>query len=87
MPIATPQKNLINVVFLNFKPISANDFLSNFTNRNVVKSAAIVPIMPWDILSNLSGIDDFVNEKIIKSPVNTIQNRVALKIIFVRELI
>ena len=46
IPTKTPEKNFFKVVFSNTNPMSTNVFLSNFTNKNVVRSAAIVPIVP-----------------------------------------
>ena len=63
--------------------MSANVFLSNFKNNNVVKTAAIVPKIPWVNLSNLSGNKDLKKEKEIKSPVNVAQNKIAFTKCFV----
>lgn len=82
-PIKKPEKNFFKVVFSKFKPMSENDFLSHFKNSNVVKSAAIVPIIPWTSLSNLPGKADLKNEKAIKSPVNTVQKSIAFSTYFI----
>jgi len=85
-PTTIPVKNFFKVAFSNFKPMSAKVFLSIFKNKKVIRSAALIPIIPYPSLSNLAGMKGLTNEKNTKSPVNNRQNRIDFKMYFIFKL-
>jgi hypothetical protein len=49
----------------------------------VIRRAAVVPIIPYPSVSNLTGRKDLINEKNTKSPVNNRQNSMDFKMLFI----
>ena len=55
IPAKAPLPKFIRVFPLISNPISEKRFLSILKKRAVIKNAAMIPIIPWVILSRLSG--------------------------------